>query len=817
MAMLFKNVRFSVRQLRKSPGFALTAILTLAIGIGAATSIFSVVNAVLLKPFAFRNPGRLVIMREVIEEMRNKYPAVPDNYRHYARLKKDSKTLENAAIFSNYDASISAKGGRPYIVNSVAASANFFQVLGVRPMLGRGFVPGDEKKGASNVVVLSYNGWKTLMNGDPNVVGETLRVNSDPNTVIGVLPQGVRFPEIVAAPTMPSDSSSPMLTMFYRPFVPSTDDLKTDVGNFNYKVIARLKPGVTLAQARTELRDLQRAYSLSAHLPIHLGISITPLLADVTSGISQALWLLFAAVGAVLLIACANLANLQLARSVSAEHETAVRAALGAGKAQLLLARWTESLVLAVVGGVGGVALAFLGVRLLLLTAPVNIPRLNQVHVSIPVLLFAAGVSMLSAMLFGILPALRSLRVQPQAALQSQSARVASSREGKSVRNLLVAAEIACTVVLLIITSLLLQSFGKLLHQNTGLNTSHVTAAQVDLFTPQYGKSKAKIAFIDRSMAALKALPGVQSVAVTSAMPFTGETWLNPLNRPDHPLPEAEQPLVNVRFISPDFLPTMHMTLRSGRSIAPSDRTNPYVLLLSEKAAKLAFGDENPIGKTVDSPTDGHPLKVIGVVTNTRINGLRDTAPMAYVPYWIRPAGAPVFLVRSSQSSKGMIPEMRSVLWNIDPQIAIPTVESLDAQLSDSVATERFQTILLSCFGAAALLLALLGVYGVLAYSVSLRWQEFGIRIALGADRRRLMALVFRQAIWPVVSGLATGLLLAFGAVHWVRSMLYQTRLDNPLAIGGSVLVLLSAAVLAAILPASQAAGVEPVEVLRNE
>jgi predicted permease len=822
MASVLQDVRFSIRQLRKSSGFALTAILTLAIGIGAAASIFSVVNAVLLKPFAFRDPDRLVVIREVEENT-----VTPDNYRHYQRLKDDSKTLEDAAIFQNHGASVSFSGDHPHIVDSIAASPNFFRVLGVEPMLGRDFVAKDAEKGADDVVILSYEGWKSLMNGDADAIGKTLRIDSAPKTVIGVLPSGMRFPRISYSPEIPDRTSASGTNagpLIFSPYAPTDRDLKNDSGNHNYKVVARLKPGVTVAQARAELDGLQHAYTLSAHLPVAIGISLTPLASDVTSSISNALWLLFAAVGAVLLIACVNLANLQLARAVAAEHETAIRAALGAGKSQLLLSRWAESFVLAAVGGIGGVALAFLGVRLLLVAAPANVPRLNEVQVNIPVLLFAVAVSILSAMLFGILPALRSLHVQPQTALQSQSSHVATSREGKNIRNVLVAAEIACTVVLLIVTGLVLRSFAQVLDQNRGFDSGHVTMAQVDLFTPQYGDKNpnfeaAKTAFLDRSLEALRQLPGVQAAAMTSATPLTGEIWITGIDRPDRPLPEAEQPDINLRFISPDYPAVMHIPILAGRAIRAADKSNPYVVLISEKAALESFPGENPIGRQLDGldPNGNHLLTVIGVVANTRINGLKDSAAMAYIPYWVFPPWTPVFLVRGSRSSDTLIPEMRRTLWNIDPQVAIPEVKSLDEQVSDSVATDRFETTLLSGFGAAALLLALLGIYGVLAYSISLRQQEFGIRIALGSDKARLTALVLRQAAGPVTCGIGVGLLAAFAATRWVRSLLYQTKPDDPLAIGASLILLIGVAVLAAAVPARRAAQVDPIQVLRNE
>jgi predicted permease len=536
---------------------------------------------------------------------------------------------------------------------------------------------------------------------------------------------------------------------------------------------------------------------------------------------------MFAAVAGVLLIACVNLANLQLARAVTAERETAVRAALGASKGQLVMARLTESLVLAIGGGAAGVALAFVGVRLFMALVPANVPRLNEVHVNIPVLLFAAGLSVLSALSFGILPALRSLRVDPQAALQANSSRTVNTLEGHRTRSLLVAAQVACTVVLLIVTSLVLRSFSHLLRQNRGFDSSHVTLAEVGLFSPQYGDKlpnvkTVKLAFADRTMAALEQLPGVQSVALTSAMPMTGETWIDDMTRPDHPLPEAQRPLINLRWISPDYLTTMQIPLIAGRNITAADRGNPYVALISEKTARDGFAGENPIGRKISNivPDDQRAVTsvtVVGVVADTRINGLKDAAAMVYLPYWAYTPWTISFLVRSSQSSDALIPEMRRTIWSIDPQVAIPSLKSMDEQVSDSVATDRFQAVVLTSFGGAALLLALLGVYGVLAYSVSLRRQEFGIRIALGSSKAALMKLVLVQAAYPVTLGAGVGLALAFLAERWVRSLLFESAVMDPLAIGGSLMLLLAAAAFAAVLPARRAASTDPMRALRAD
>ncbi len=488
-------------------------------------------------------------MREVEDQVGKERTIAPFNYRHFQRLRKNSASLEDTAIFQDRAISLSPDGDHPYRVGGLAVSYNLLRMLGVQPILGRDFTESDSAKGAPPVAILSYSMWQTLFQGNPHVIGRTLLRSGEPVTIIGALGPGMHFPQIALAPTIEFLDVAPTReTQIYIPLVASEFDLKDDTGDYNYKVIARLKPGVSLERASAELETLQKSYSASAHLSIPMGIAVTPLAKDVASDISGALWLLFAAVSTVLLIACVNLANLQLARAVNAEHETAVRAALGASKSQLVMARLMESLVLACVGGAAGVALAFVGVRLLLTLVPANVPRLEEVHVSLPVLLFALGLSVVSAVAFGMLPALRSLDVHPQAALQANSTRTGSVQKGGRARNGMVAAQVACTIVLLIVTSLMLRSFYRLMRLDRGFDSSHITAAQVDMLAPKYddtkpGYKEAKLAYADRALAALSQLPGVQSVAMTSATPMTGETWVNYLERPDHPLPMAQLPL----------------------------------------------------------------------------------------------------------------------------------------------------------------------------------------------------------------------------------------------------------------------------------
>lgn len=827
MRAFLQDIRHAIRQLRKSLGFSLIAILILALGIGAVTSIFSVVQAVLLNPFAYRDPGQLVVVRETIAELQKTYPMLPDNYKHFERLKNASKTLQDAAIFQDRPVAVSIVDDHPQILGSLRISSNFFTVLGVQPAIGRNFTEDETRAGAKgSSILISYVAWQNLFHGDRNVLGRTLRVGDEPQTIIGVLPQSFRFPLVAMVPGFSVNATAGNLRPYdiFVPMIPGEDELKQDAGNFNYLVLARLKPGVTASQAQAELDGLQKAYTQSVHLPMHLGINVQPFNTDITGRVSQGLWLLFAAVGSVLLIACVNLANLQLARSVSREHEVAVRSALGAGRWRLVQSRFAESLVLGCLGGVFGIVLAQLGIKLFTVFAPADLPRIQEIQMSWPVLCFAAGLSLLTAVLFGTLPAVRSLRVPPQSAMQSGTTRVANTRQGAATRNLLVGAEVACTVVLLIVTALVIRSFTHLLEQQRGFNGDHVTAAQVNLINSHYGTDRksgdaAMGAAIERMLDQLRQIPGVQQAAITSAMPLTGDRWVDLIRRPDHPVPTGQEPQVNIRFISPDYINLLHIPLLEGRSFTEADKEHPEYVLISEGAAHEVWPGENPVGKQIGEVgnTGKGTATIIGVIADAHINDLKRATKTIYVPFWANVPSETVFLIKGTAPSQALASGIRRAIWNVDPEAAIPLIKSMDQQVGDSVSLERFQTLLLASFGAAALLLALLGIYGVLAYSVSLRSQEIGIRIALGATTSNLVRLIVRQISVAVAGGLCVGLLLAAFATRWLQSQLYETKAADPLAIAASIFLLLLTAVIAAILPARRAAKVDPAIVLRAE
>lgn len=822
----WQDIRYAVRQVRKSPGFAATVILTLGLGVGSVTAVFSVVNGVLLQPYTFRNPGQIVVWRETIRELEHVSPLLPDNYRHYLNLKARANTIQDAAIMQNPVFSVSTGVDHPQMTEGLAISPNFFSVLGVTPLMGRAFTPEEAQSGRDREIILTWGAWQHYFNGNPSVLGMTLRIGDVPETVVGVLPKSFRFPVISIMPGQATHGSTERYEIF-RPLVPMPSELTANDAEFNYLVAARLKPGVSVRQAQSELDGIEKATAAADHLAIHLSVVVEPFSQEITGDVSKPLWLLLAAVTGVLLMACVNLANLQVARGVARTHETALRAALGAGRSRLLQGVLIENLLLGVGGGLGAVAVAFLGEKLFASIAAI-LPRLNEVHMSVTVLALSLGLSLLTSLGFGILSALRSLRVMPQSSLQSSSTRFSGGKEAARSRKLLVAVEVACSVTLLIVTGLVTRSFSHLLTQDRRFTSQQVVMSKADLSAPKYSSgegmpdnfgadpgSLARDSMIDRTLDQLRALPGVQSAAITNVIPLTGDTSVDGLVRPDHPVPQGQVPMANRRFTSPGYFDTMGIPLLAGRDFNEKDRENPRVVILSDKAAKAAFAGENPLGRTLGHW--GHVYTVVGIASDARINDLKRNAPIFYLPYWDFPPKSPVFMVRSSQTILTLGPEMRQIIWGIDPNISIPAVVSLDTQVSESVATERFQAVILSIFGIAALLLAVLGIYGVLAYSVSLRTQEFGIRIALGSNKAGLARLVLMDAYYPIVGGIVLGLLGAAAGARWVRSMLYETSAIDPWAIGLSLAVLLMAALLAALVPVRKAVSVDPMRALRSE
>jgi predicted permease len=816
---LLQDARYTFRQLCRTPGFTLVALLIMACGIGAGTTVFSILDSVLLRAYSFRDPGQIVVWREVLQEVAQQYPSVPDNYRHFVYLRSHARTIQDAALLQNASFALAADGDHPRIEKGLNVSPNFFSVLGVTPMLGRFFLPEEAQPGRNNVIVISWVVWHDLFHGDPGIVGRTLTMRGQPVMVIGVLPRDFEFPVVNEM----RGGASPDQTFPYevfQPFVPQGDALTSDDAEFAFLVVARLKQGATVTQATTELASLLSAYSGANHLNVHLGAIVESLSQEVTGNIRKPLWLLFAAVLGLLLIVCVNLASLQLARGIARERDNALRAALGAGRTRLFQAAFMESVILCLIGAALGVLLAVGGIRLFAAISPENLPRLHEIRITWPVLLFTCGISGIATLLSGTIPALRSLRSNPQYALQSSSTRFSHGSRTSFVRRLLITFEIGCTVVLLIVTGIVVRSFSRILNQPHDFDASRIILAESDLLSPRYDQpngsgDSARSEFIDRMLDTIRSTPGVESAAITSAMPLSGSNFVHSMYRPDHPLPESEVPTANLRNVSPDYFATMQTKLVAGRDFTAGERLNTQSAIVSQKAAQAAWPDGNALGRRIKFV--GRTYTVIGIAADARIANLKENIPVVYLPFWHDPPGAVFFLVRTSRSLDEFAPLIRRQVWDIDPEAAVPVIEMLDSQVGRSVAPERLESIVLSSFGIAALVLAILGVYGVLACSVSLRTPEFGIRVALGSSRLTLISLVLRETLIPVGGGIFLGLLASLAATRAIRSLLYETSPVDPLSTVAGVGILLLATFAAAFLPAYRASRIDPMKVLRAE
>ena len=816
--ILVQDFRYALRTLRKSPGFAATAILTLALGIGASTAVFTVVDSVVLQPLSYRDSGNLVAAWERIQAL-TPDPLGP-NPRHVDMWQKRATVFSGLALVQQTARGLSLGADHPRLVGVVSSSPNLFDVLQVTPLLGRGFVAEDGTDGHDKVAILTYPLWETVFHRDPGVIGKTVRLTDTPREIVGVLPPDFQFPNrnaLRAFRSKQGSTSVPEPAIFLPAVIdPTQSSWNGDYGN--WVALARLKPGVSVKQAEAQLISIQA--EVLQEMPAgnrgrigSLLASVQPMQEAVVGESKTGLWLLMAAVGGLLLIACVNLANAHLGRTLSRHREAAVRCAIGAPKWRLLWNSLAESLLLAAIGGAAGIALAAIGLRLFRFYSPIDLPRLDEVHLNGTVLLFSLVLTMASSILFGILPALKLFRTDPQAALQQGGNRTLGSRQSQRLRALLIGLQVFGCTVLLLITGLFSKSLLHLLRQDKGFDTAHVVIAAVNLSGNTYNTNPARIAFDDGVIQNLRAIPGVQSVGLVSTMPLEGESWIENLQRLDRPT--QEQPLFNLRWTSPGYFETMGERLIAGRFFEENDR-NQNSMILSEGLAKAVWQNENPIGAQIK--VEGRTFTVVGIVADSRNTSLKSApAKMAYTHYKDRPPYASFFVARGHQPTDALIAGMREAIWKYAPDVTIARVKAMDSQVSDSLATERFQAAVLLSFGVAALLLAMLGIYGVLTYSVATRKQEIGVRMALGASRQKIYALTMGEAGTPVLAGLGAGLAAGILGGKAIQSLLYGVQaMDPPVMIAVAMLFAGSAA-LAAFLPARRAASVDPMEALRSE
>src|SRR5262245_6247414 len=817
---MYNDLRFALRQLWKNPGFTVVAVLTLALGIGASTAIFTIVDSLLLKPLAYRDSGRLVVAWEHVGFLGG--AAIGPNPRHVDVWQKRATSFSGLSFLRHMAMGLTVEAEPPRLVGAVACFPNLFDILQVQPVLGRTFIPEDGGSGHDNVAILSYPLWQGLFSGDPGVIGRMIRLDDISREVIGVLPAGFHFPNRNALRSF-GDSRQP-LSGAPDPvvFFPVALDLKQFEWNGNYGnwiALGRLNPGVAVSKAEAELNAIQPQIlqempaTLGARDPRALLASVQPMQEAVVGDSRLRLWLLMAAVIGLMLIACLNLANAQLGRALTRHHEVAVRAALGAARWRLLWNALAENLLLAANGGMVGMLLASAGLDLFRRHSPVDLPRLSEVHLNLRVLLFSAGLTFTASLLSGMLPAIRLLATGPHASLQQNSLRAIGSKESHRLRTWLIGLQVFGCTALLLVTGLFAKSLLYLLGQDKGFETGQVTIAEVGLSPKVYGADQSRIAFIDGVLQNLRVIPSVQAAGLVSTMPLEGERWIEPVQRVDRPNQEA--PLVNARWVSPGYFEATRQNLVAGRFFEERDR-NLNSVVLSAGEAKALWGSDDPIGSQVR--VLGRTFTVIGIVADSRNTSLKSPpVRMAYVHYNYRPPYTTFFAARSSQTAKTLIPSIRQAIWNYAPDVTIARVKTLDAQWNDSLSTERFQTFVLMAFGISALLLAMLGIYGVLSYSVVTRTQEIGVRVALGATRGRIYALTLAWAGAPVFVGLASGLFAGVLAGRLIQKLLYGTQVVDLQVILTATSLFLFGAASAAFLPARRAARVDPMVALRCE
>ena len=799
-----QDLRYGVRMLRKNLGFTAVAVLTLALGIGANTAIFSVVNAVLVRPLPYPDSGRLVRAHWNWGKWENSAVTATQ----YDFWEQHSRTLRESAAFATTGSGFNLSGGaEPQRVRGLRASEGFFRVLGVNPVLGRGFLPEEDRPQGPCAAVLSDGLWRSYFGADPMVVGRQLQINGQSCSVAGVLPAGFQF-------ETPVDVFLPL-------------QLKPDPRDqgHNTDMIARLKDGVTIEQAQAEMDGLlpqfREAYPAHLH-PQEKGIRLVRYQESVVGDAGKVLLLLFGAVGFVLAVACANVANLLLSRAANRRGEMAVRIALGAGRLRLIRQLLTENLVLALLGGGIGLLLALWSVPALLALSPAELPRLGEVKLDAHAALFALSASFITSLLFGIAPALQATRLDINKTLKASSGKSSTGRLSARVRALLVVCEVALSLVLLVGAALLIRSFVKLRAVELGFDPQNLTAMQVSLNSAKYQTTEQAWALEEQVIERIAALPGVVSVATVPSLPM--ERGLNNYLSIEGRA-EKTGSSVEARPISQDYFRTLGITLLRGRSFDATDtRDSAPVIIINENLARRYWPDGHEIGAYVSQ--GDQKRQIVGVVKDIREKGLdQPVFPTIYVPLQQMSDGGTVgmnrwfltsWIIRTAEPLDLNAP-LRSVLKEIDPELPVANIRPLTEVVSASITAQRFITTLMGIFAGLALVLTAVGLYGVLSYQVTQRTHEIGIRMALGAQGADVIRMVVGQGLRLTLVGVSLGLAAAFGLTRLMSSLLFGVTATDPVAFASISLLLIMVAFLACLIPARRATRVDPTIALRYE
>ena len=806
-----QDARYAIRMLRKNPGFTAVAVLTLALGIGANTAIFSVVYAVLLKPLPYANPNQLVSAFQA--NIQEGVPEDGTSYPNFEEWRAQNHVFSDLSTINFHQLTLTGSG-EPSVVNTCVVTPQHFALLDVKPLQGRIFYPDDGKQGAPPVVILSENLWRGALGSDPKIVGSSITLDKRPFTVVGIMPAAFRSPFI-------NNAQDVWIPLVQDPLFGSWMARR---GGHWLPVFGRLKPGVSLAQAQAEMDTISER--LASEFPAEnkgWTVRLVPMQKEIVGDVRTALLVLLGAVGLVLLIACANIANLLLTRATSRSKEIAVRTALGAGRSRIIRQLLSETAVLGLLGGVVGIALAYWGVRALSSLLPDNLPQLNAIRVDNFVLVFALALSAIASVAFGLVPALFASKSDIQASLREGSSRSGESGNRRRARSFLAAAEIALAMVLLVAAGLLLRSFSKLTSVSPGFDAQHIVKAEVSLPQFQYSKPEQWTAFSDQLLAGIRAQPGLQDSAIAIPVPIA-DGFINLAFEIAGvpPASPSDSRLANYVSVSPNYFRVMGIPLLSGRLFNQQDIADaPRVTLISKALAQRYFPNQDPIGKQLNfgfPPNADVSREIIGIVGDVRDKSLGDApAPMMYVPFSQAPFWGANLVVKSTLSTSAVATSIRQQVQKIDKDLPVTDVEKLPDLLDASVSQQRFRTFLLGLFAAMALILAATGIFGVISYSVSRRTNEIGIRVALGASRSTILRMILRESLILAAVGLAVGLPCALAASHLIGHMLFGVSANDPVTLAAVAFTLATVAALAGFVPARRAMQVDPMVALRHE
>ena len=801
-----RDVRFSFRLFRKDLGLTLTVILILSVGIGATTAVFTVANALLLRPFPYRDPQQLVSLQ--VKDSTKDYDGT---LLRYELLRDRAQSFESVAAWANDTFNLTGHG-EPAQVAVGRVSPNFFAVLGVQPRIGRSFAEEEGRPEGKPVVILSDALWRSRYGGDPSIVGQTIALDGTLHTVAGILPANVQFPFVGEA-----DVWTPRY--FELTLIPP-QKLRQGVGYLGF--IARLRPGTSLTRADAELGVLNRQYREQNPTAPDAGpeISMTaaPLRDMVVANVHSKLWILFGAVALVLLIACGNVASLLLSRGLARRKEIAVRTALGANRGEVLRQLLTESTMLAMLACVAGIALGWIATRALVAWGPSQLPQGMPVGMDLWVLLFTVLLSLLTGIGFGIFPALQLARVDLQTTLRQEGRGASGGHARTRINGSLVVGQVALSLVLLIAAGLLLRSYARLLRVDPGFDAHNVLTMNLSLPTVKYAKPAQQVDFFNEVVRRISEVPGVRSAAISATLPLTWKriTPMLPEGQPNVPL--GQRPFIDIEAVSPQWFQVMRVPVR-GREFTEADNADaPKVLVVNETFARQFWPGQDAVGKHVVVGRWPQPAEVIGVAQDVRNKGLAQAPqPQVYIPFPQLPWSDMNLLARTAVPPQTLVSAIRSQIAAVDPDQPITSVQSVDDLMDSSRTQPRFLMLLLTAFSITALALAVVGIYGVLAYSVAQRWQELGIRMALGAERSDILRLVVRQGVMLAMFGVALGLVAALLTTRLMSSVLYKVGSHDLMTFALAPVLFLAVAVLTSYIPARRATTVDPTVALRQQ